>query len=151
LVFGPGDRLVTHLITLLRFSPLVPVIGPDNTTFQPVWIGDVCTAVLRALKDSKTDGRTFHLGGPAAMSFAQIIDAVKTGTGRRAMNVRVPSFITTPFLKLGEQIFGEPPLTSEQLGLLAAGGACDPGPAAVTFGLRMRTLADALQDYRPRG
>ena len=36
----------------------------------------------------------------------------------------------------------------EQLELLSCGGTCDPNPAAVTFGLRMRSLPDVLPEYR---
>jgi len=151
LIFGARDRLVSHLVALLRYSPLVPVIGHNDAKVQPIWVGDVCTAVLRALSDRASDGRIFQLGGPTAMSFEQIVEAVRKSTGGRAIAIRIPGFIAGPFLKLGEQIFDEPPLTSEQLGLLAAGGTCDPDPAAVAFGLRMRSLGDSLLDYIPRG
>ena len=50
-------------------------------------------------------------------------------------------------LSLGEQLFDRPPVTEDQLALLSAGGTCDPNPAAVTFGLRMRALADVLPAY----
>jgi NADH dehydrogenase len=148
LMFGKGDRLVTHLIALMRYSPLVPVLGPPDARIQPVWVGDVCTAALRAINDSTTDGRTFQIGGPTTMSFGEIVDTIKRSTGHFAIKLHVPEFITAPFIKLGEQLFDEPPLTNEQLGLLAAGGKCDPHPAAVALGLRMRSLDDALQDYR---
>jgi NADH dehydrogenase len=150
LIFGERDRLTSHLVALLRFSPLVPVLGHDDAKVQPVWVGDVCMAVLRALNDASSDGRTFQLGGPASMSFAQIVETVQKITGARAISVPIPSFIAGAFVKLGEQIFDDPPFTGQQLGLLAAGGTCDPHPAAVAFGLRMRSLGDALLDYLPR-
>jgi NADH dehydrogenase len=147
LIFGQNDRLVSHLVSLLRYSPLVPVFGPDGAQVQPVWVGDVATAVLRSIDDRSSDGRTFQLGGPTAMSFEQIVETVRKSSGSRALSVRVPSFITGPFLKLGKQLFDDPPMTDEQLSLLAAGGTCDPDPAAVAFGLRMRSLDDSLLDY----
>jgi uncharacterized protein YbjT (DUF2867 family) len=150
LIFGEHDRLVSHLISLLRFSPVVPILGPGDAKVQPIWVGDVCTAVLRALDDSSCDGQIFQLGGPASMSFEEIVETVRQRTGARAIAVRIPAFIAGPFVKLGEQIFDEPPLTDEQLGLLAAGGTCDPNPAAVTFGLRMRSLSDMLLDFLPK-
>lgn len=150
LIFGRNDRLVSHLVSLLRYSPLVPVIGPDDLEVQPVWVGDVATAVVRAIEDRSSDGRVYQLGGPRAMSFEQIVQTVREAIGSRSLSVRVPSFITGPFLRLGEQLFNEPPMTTEQMSLLAAGGTCDPDPAAVTFGLRMRSLGDSLTDYIPR-
>ena len=121
LIFGERDRLTSHLVALLRFSPLVPVLGHDDAKVQPVWVGDVCMAVLRALNDDSSDGRTFQLGGPASMSFAQIVETVQKITGARAISVPIPPFIASAFVKLGEQIFDDPPLHGATVGVTCRG------------------------------
>jgi NADH dehydrogenase len=148
LIFGAGDRFVSHLLTLVRFSPLVPVLGPEQAVVQPVWVGDVATAIVRAADDESTSGNTYELGGPASMSFNDMIERLKEASSRPVLSVHLPGFLSTSFVKLGEMLFDDPPLTIEQLGALALGGACDPNPAAVTFGLRMRSLEDVLPEYR---
>ena len=148
LIFGAGDRLVSHLVALVRYSPLVPVVAPERTRLQPVWVGDVVAAILGAVADPSTDATIYELGGPAQMTFVDLIEIVKKGLGRGAFNVRVPALLAHPFVRLGERFFDEPPLTVQELAVLSSGGTCDPSPAAVTFGLRMRSLADVLREYR---
>jgi NADH dehydrogenase len=147
LVFGAGDRVVSQLLTVCRYSPLIPLLGDTDARVQPIWVGDVATAVLRALKDRSTDGSIYELGGPEAMTIADVVEAIKRETKRPAVPVKVPRFLSGPLVRLGEQLFDRPPVTEDQLALLSAGGTCDPNPAAVTFGLRMRALADVLPEY----
>jgi len=147
LVFGTGDRVVSQLLAVSRYSPVIPLLGDADAKVQPIWVGDVATAVVRALSDRSTDGVIYELGGPESMTIADVIATIKRETKRPALSVKIPRFLSGPLVRLGEQLFDKPPVTEEQLALLSAGGTCDPNPAAVTFGLRMRVLADALADY----
>jgi len=147
LVFGTGDRVVSQLLAVSRYSPVIPLLGDADAKVQPIWVGDVATAVVRALNDRSTDGVIYELGGPESMTIADVIATIKRETKRPALSVKIPRFLSGPLVRLGQQLFDKPPVTEEQLALLSAGGTCDPNPAAVTFGLRMRVLADALADY----
>lgn len=147
LVFGTGDRVVSQLLAVSRYSPLIPLLGDADAKVQPIWVGDVATAVLRALRDHSTDGAIYELGGPESMTIADVVETIKRETKRPALPVKIPRFLSGPLVRLGEQLFDQPPVTEEQLALLSAGGTCDPNPAAVTFGLRMRALADVLPEY----
>ena len=147
LVFGSGDRVVSQLLAVCRYSPIIPLLGDTEAKVQPIWVGDVATAVLRALSDRSTDGAIYELGGPESMTIDDVVEAIKRETKRPAVPVKIPWFISGPLVRLGEQLLERPPVTEEQLALLSAGGTCDPNPAAVTFGLRMRPLADVLPEY----
>lgn len=148
LIFGAGDRVVSQLLTLMRYSPVVPVLGDADTKVQPVWVGDVANAVIKAVDDPSTDGAVYELGGPQSLSIPEVIDAIKRQTGSSSLALRLPPFLSGTLVKLGEQLLSHPPVTEEQLVSLAAGGTCDPNPAAVTFGLRMRSLSDVLPEYQ---
>jgi uncharacterized protein YbjT (DUF2867 family) len=148
LIFGAGDHVVSPLLAIARFSPVIPLLGDSTAKVQPIWVGDVATAALRALKDRSTDGSIYELGGPAARSIADVVETIRSETGRPALPLRVPAFLSTSLVRLGEQFLTQPLVTEDQLTLLVAGGTCDPNPAAVTFGLRMRPLADVLPEYR---
>jgi len=150
LIFGAGDRVVGPLLTISRYSPVIPLLGDSSAKVQPIWVGDVATAALRALKDRSTDGAIYELGGPLAMSIADVVETIRSETGRRAFPLRVPAFLSSSLVRLGEQLLSHPLVTEDQLMLLVAGGTCDPNPAAVTFGLRMRALADVLPEYESR-
>jgi NADH dehydrogenase len=44
-VFGPEDQFTNRFAALARMSPLLPLIGGGDTKMQPVYVGDVATAL----------------------------------------------------------------------------------------------------------
>ena len=40
-VYGPGDDMVTHLVKMIRFAPVFPVVGRGDAILQPVHVQDV--------------------------------------------------------------------------------------------------------------
>jgi uncharacterized protein YbjT (DUF2867 family) len=147
LIFGAGDRFITRLLTLLRYLPVMPVLGTDGAQIRPVWVGDVATAIARSLADPTTNAHAYDLCGPVSMTFDDLVELLKTRTGHSALSIRLPAFLAQPLVHLGERMLSKPPLTLDQLTALLAGNPCDPNPAAVTFGLRMRSLVDVLPEY----
>ena len=55
-VFGPEDQFTNRFAALARMSPVLPLIGGGVTRMQPVYVGDVATAVADAV-DGKTQAR----------------------------------------------------------------------------------------------
>jgi NADH dehydrogenase len=147
LIFGVGDHLVSSLLAFLRYAPLLPSIGPEEARVQPIWVGDVATAVVRCIGDATTNGAIYNLAGPDTISLGALVDTIKAAAAPSLPRIPVPPAITGLFVRLAEQLLHDPPFSSEQFALLATTEACDPGPAAVTFGLRMRSLADVLSEY----
>ena len=45
-----------------------------GTKFQPVYVGDVAEAIVRALDAPEAAGRTFELGGPRVASFRELME-----------------------------------------------------------------------------
>ena len=64
-IFGPGDGFVSLLARLVRWFPVVPVIGDGRNRFQPVAVGDVAESFARAVERPRTAGAVFEVGGPA--------------------------------------------------------------------------------------
>ena len=52
-LFGPEDQFTNRFAALARISPVLPLIGGGVTRMQPVYVGDVATAVADAV-DGKT-------------------------------------------------------------------------------------------------
>jgi NADH dehydrogenase len=52
-VFGPEDQFTNRFAALAQMSPMLPLIGGGKTRMQPVYVGDVATAVADAV-----DGRS---------------------------------------------------------------------------------------------
>jgi len=81
-IFGPGDGIFSRFDTLTRFSPMLP-LACAQSRFQPVYVGDVADAFVRALTDQRTIGESYDLGGPAVLTLEEIVQLVLRVTRRR--------------------------------------------------------------------
>src|ERR1051325_2146272 len=76
LIFGPRDMFVNTFAKIIRFSPIVPILGRQDARFQPVAIDTVASAFVKALAEEKAVGQTFALAGPDTFTMSQIIDEI---------------------------------------------------------------------------
>ena len=83
-MFGPEDQFTNRFAALARMSPMLPLIGGGATRMQPVYVGDVATAVADAVDGRTKAGAIYELGGPEVLSMReimQIILASSNGSG----------------------------------------------------------------------
>ncbi|MEQ8440809.1 MAG: complex I NDUFA9 subunit family protein [Alphaproteobacteria bacterium] len=122
-VFGPQDDFFNRFASLMRFAPVLPLIGGGETKFQPVYVGDVADAIVASLFDPAQKGRTFELGGPTVYSFKQLMELTMAETGRHVGLVPVPwelARIKAFFLEM----LPVPPLTRDQVELMKTDNVC---------------------------
>ncbi len=129
-VFGSEDQFFNRFANMAASAPALPLIGGGQTRFQPVYVGDVARAVVRALKDPSAAGRTYELGGPTVYTFREILELVLRETGRNRPLVPLPFFaanlmgrafdLVTPVLPF------DPPLTADQVELLRQDNVVSP-------------------------
>lgn len=91
-VFGPGDDFLNRFAQMAQTSPALPLIGGGRTRFQPVHVGDVAEAVARGVERDETTGRTFELGGPAVMTFEEVLRLILRETHQRRALLPLPFF-----------------------------------------------------------
>jgi uncharacterized protein YbjT (DUF2867 family) len=89
-VFGPEDQFTNRFAALARMSPVMPLIGGGTTRMQPVYVGDVATAIADAVDGKARAGATYELGGPEVLSFREIIEAILDITDRKRTLVSLP-------------------------------------------------------------
>src|SRR5215831_10373565 len=76
-LFGRNAPFIKGLADLIRTAPVVPLIGNGKTLFQPIWVEDVVTIIIKVLEDLEhTSKRTYTIGGPEYYSLTQIIDVL---------------------------------------------------------------------------
>ncbi len=117
IIFGPEDDFFNRFAMLARMLPALPLIGGGHTKLQPVYVGDVADAIVRALDDPSTDGHTYELGGPHIYTMKQIMELVLEQTGRRRLLLPLP-FIAARLQAALLQILPKPLLTVDQVRLL---------------------------------
>ena len=116
-VFGPEDDFFNRFAQMAQLAPVVPLVGGGHTRFQPVYVGDVADAVLRALDSPAASGRIYELGGPRTMTFREVIEFVLAQTGRRPALVNLPFGVATMLAAIMEKL-PAPQLTRDQVRLL---------------------------------
>lgn len=89
IVFGPEDDFFNRFAALARLVPVLPVIGP-KTKFQPVYVGDVASAVSACLANTATSGLSYELGGPSVYTFQELMEIMLAEIGRKRLLVPVP-------------------------------------------------------------
>ncbi len=155
-VFGPEDDFFNRFAMLARLLPALPLIGGGHTKFQPVYVTDVANAIVRALDDAASDGKTYELGGPHIYTMKQIMELVLEQTGRRRLLLPLP-FFAARFQAALLQLLPKPLLTVDQVRLLevdniVSGGALGLKDLGVTQPISAEVvLPSYLYRYRRTG
>ena len=106
-IAGPGDGLFCRFAQLLRFAPGLP-IGRADARFQPVWVGDVVDAFVRALGDDATIGHSYDLVGPEKMTLTEIVRLTAQTKGWTRFVVPLPGVLGRIQAEVGEHLPGKP-------------------------------------------
>src|ERR1700716_2236330 len=75
-VFGPEDQFTNRFASLARMSPVLPLIGGGLTRLQPVYVGNVATAVADAVDGKTRAGAVYELGGPEVLTMREVIEMI---------------------------------------------------------------------------
>lgn len=91
-IFGAEDRFLNLFAKLQAVSPLMPLAGADSQ-FQPVWVEDVATAIVRSLDDERAVGQTLECTGPARYSLAELVRAAGRWAGHERPVLPLPASV----------------------------------------------------------
>lgn len=143
-VFGPEDDFFNRFAGLARILPALPVL---NTSFQPVYVGDVADAFLKILTDSSTAGKTYELGGPRVISFREIMELVLKETRRRRLLIPLPLKVAAVEAWFLEKL-PVPPLTRDQVKLMERDNVVSEGaPTLKDLGIEPTAVEVVLPTY----
>jgi uncharacterized protein YbjT (DUF2867 family) len=151
IVFGPEDQFTNRFAALGRISPALPLIGGGLTKLQPVYVGDVATAVADAVDGKLKPGAIYELGGPEVLTMREIMEIILSIIERKRRLVSLPF----PLAKLQSMFLqfapGAMKLTPDQVELLRTDNVVSD--AAKTAGLTLEGLGitpDSLEAIAPQ-
>ena len=150
-VFGPEDQFTNRFAALARISPALPLIGGGLTKLQPVYAGDVATAIADAVDGKTKPGATYELGGPEVLSMREIMEIILSITDRKRMLISLPFGLANfeaAFLQFAP---GRLKLTPDQVELLRSDNVVSQ--AAKDAGLTLEGLGiapDSLEAIAPQ-
>jgi uncharacterized protein YbjT (DUF2867 family) len=140
LLFGPGDGFFALIDTTLRWwSPgVVAVPAAAGARFQPLAVEDLAVAVERCLAEPQRAGSVYELGGPAYLTYPQIVDAVMRATHRRRVKLPMPVPLLRALTAVTDRVLPAFPVSHDQVLSLGRPNHTDLDAFERTFGAAPR-------------
>jgi NADH dehydrogenase len=157
-VFGPEDHFFNMFGKMALVAPALPFFtdivphaaGGGGPRFQPVYVGDVATAVFRAINELGHAAETYELAGPRVYDMREIMQIVCRETMRRRWICGVP-FAVAQVLSYVLQFLPTPLLTPDQVKQLKLGNvAAGQAPGLAAFGITPTAAEGIVGSYLKR-
>lgn len=145
LIAAPGNEVLKMLLTMLRMSPLVPVIGNGLYRLQPVAASDIAEAIAVAVENPAISG-TFDIAGPAPLTYHEMLDTMERALGVERRRVAVPVAIVRFSAYAGAVLPHLNPITPDQLQMLLEGNTTGENAIQSVFGIRPRPFEEVARE-----
>jgi NADH dehydrogenase len=89
IVYSPDDPWIT-LLRRLSLLPALPIAGPGQARYQPIWAGDVADCVMAELDREPNGRRRFDLAGPETLTYDDIARVALRSWRRQRRLLHVP-------------------------------------------------------------
>lgn len=146
--YGPEDRALNRIAQIARLSPVLPQLGSSVQRIQPVYVGDVASAVARVFaRDAWND--IYEVGSREVMTMSEVGRTLLDVIGKKRPIVPVPSAIlkvATAPLKL----LPNPPMTPQGVEFATQDGLVDITKMVEVLGVEPLTLREGLARYIDR-
>lgn len=153
-IFGAGDRFLNLFARLQKVFPVMPLAGA-HARFQPVWVEDVATAVVRSLARERSPAGTplvLELCGPQVFTLQQLVElsaqlsGVNEGLGR--LVISLPDWLGRLQAALMQLTPGEPLMSGDNLDSMKKDNvASGTLPGLASLGITAAALRPVAQDY----
>ncbi|HPD82336.1 MAG: complex I NDUFA9 subunit family protein [Alphaproteobacteria bacterium] len=148
-IFGAGDNFFNMLARLSTLSPVLPLINNGKTKFQPVYVGDVATAMVKIISDKtkQFSGQTYELGGPEVVSFKEIYDRVLEQTRREKKFLKL-SWVEAKIQGFFMGLMPKPLLTMDQVRSLKTDSIIDENAQTLLdLGIYPTAMSSIIPQY----
>ncbi|MCW0234355.1 MAG: complex I NDUFA9 subunit family protein [Ferrovibrio sp.] len=145
-VFGPEDDFFNRFAAMAAMTPALPLVDGGETKLQPVYVGDVATAIVAALMDDAAAGQIYELGGPKVYSMKEIMQLTLAAIHKKRLLLPVPGALLKPLaFALELQPLFAPPITRDQIELLKADNVVSEGAKGLKdLGIEQPTPVEGL-------
>jgi len=155
IIFGAEDGFFNRFADMARFSPFLPLIGGGKTRFQPVFVGDVAEAALKALESTAARGQLYELGGPTTYTFKELMAYILKTIRRPRLLLPLPFPIAHMMGLMFEMLavlpFVQPLITRDQVTLLKRDNVVSEGALGLSdLGIEPETVEAIVPSYLVR-
>jgi len=117
-IYGPHDHFITMLSDIIRWSPVILVIGSGRYRLQPVHVKTVAKGFALSLILPNTQNQTYEVGGPEPLEYNKILDIIAKALGKKFLwkiHVPVSLVMSMTYILQGISVY---PLTTEMITML---------------------------------
>ena len=150
-IFGAEDKFLNTFARLQQLFPVIPLAG-STARFQPVWVEDVATALVRCLQDRQTIGQTYEACGPEVFTLKELVQlagrysGINHGEGRPVFGL--PELLGRLQARLMELAPGEPLMSRDNLDAMKSDNvASGQLPGLEALGIKPTALAAVAPFY----
>jgi NADH dehydrogenase len=128
----------------------MPLFGGGTARIQPVYVGDVADAAMKALADGATAGAAYELGGPTVYTHRELMQLLLKTVERKRILVNVPERIALIMAFFGSLVPGAP-LTRDMVKLAVVDNVVATGAKGLRdLGIVPTTVEVILPTYMDR-
>ena len=146
-IFGAEDKFLNTFASLQKMFPFIPLAG-SAARFQPVWVEDVASAIVKCLEDKTTIGLTFEACGPEVFTLKQLVQLAGQYSGHDKPVIGLPDALARIQASLMELAPGEPIMSRDNLDAMKvdniSGGKL---PGLVALGITPSALSAVVPFY----
>lgn len=142
MVLGEGDYAAASLARAAYGRLAIAFRGASLE--QPVYAGDVVSAIDAALTQVDAGGKVLRLAGPESLSRAELMRRAARSVGRSVSVLSLPIIVGRGLAACFESVMSRPPLTRVMLEVLDHDDAIDPSSACEVLGLELTSLDEML-------
>jgi len=116
MIYGsPRDRNMWRLIRLMRYSPIIPIVGDGKHLQQPIYVDDVAQAVVGCLSNHVTFCKSYNIAGKDALTYNDVIDTIAQRMKKKVWKMHIPSKPVVSLLGVFERLRIPFPIKAEQI------------------------------------
>lgn len=147
MIYGAqGENNAQRMAALISRFHIIPLPKGGAALIQPVHVSDVADAVVSAATKSGIDGRTFHVGGPEAISFRSFLEAIADAAETWVKVVPFPLPLLRLLAAATRVIPGIPSVTGAEVQRLLEDKDVDISDMHNVLGVQPRSLVKGLRE-----
>ncbi len=114
-IYGIGDRALSKTISFIKKLPITPIFGSGKIKMQPVYVGDVCDAIISAIEKPELKRQIYNIAGSQVLSFESYVRLIEDVIGNKKPHIHIPLFLIKPIVRIFETVMKKPPISTTQL------------------------------------
>lgn len=144
-IYGPEDT--KNFTTIFHLIDRFPIIPTPNYLMQPVFVGDVVSAILGALATDASVRKEYNLPGGSVMTFREMVKKMCEAKKKKRLLLPIPNALFGLGVKISEKCLKRPPLHYYQVAKWARNRIIPADDAVRDLGFTQTRFEDGIRHF----